>query len=475
MKRETGITLRTILVLLLIVIVHLTYGNKYYYTIKSGNWEADSVWKNGEVPSYTGELPNRTYIKINHDVHLVEQSFTSGNQSNRLEIHIGEAGPAKLFVDHDFLIKKGVDITIYENSALQVGTVPEYELFDFCDTTYTGNYRRSLFDVDGSNNDPTLRIKGHASFLVYGDFKVNNKFTITVDEHGSFEVKGNFDAGNSADVSFSGAGGSVGCTMSFDNQAIIHLNVGVLNVGGDLLFGNTGDIHMSASTIDVKGGLCSFHGQGSGAVIKLHGDTLNEPSEISVGYICSDVDMDTVPGIIIRDISLPIKLMTFTAEITELQVIIHWITATEINNNFFTLERSRDLNSWEIIGYITGAGTTSQISTYRFIDTDPLEGLSYYRLKQTDFDGAFEYFDPVAVTFSSGFEEPDFIVLKNGSSWTIHVEGEGDFIVDVYAMNGHRIASGTGMNMLNFASPGQAVIVRVTNTGRSVARSKVIM
>jgi len=77
-----------------------------------------------------------------------------------------------------------------------------------------------------------------------------------------------------------------------------------------------------------------------------------------------------------------------------------WIPSTvtsEINNDFFTLERSRDAMDSEIIGFVEGAGNSSQTLHYEFVDYDPLPGISYYRLKQTDFDGSYEYSQWVAV------------------------------------------------------------------------------
>ena len=67
-------------------------------------------------------------------------------------------------------------------------------------------------------------------------------------------------------------------------------------------------------------------------------------------------------------------------------VDVNWITATEINNNYFTLERSATGINFEPIGYVQGAGNSTSTINYVFKDRDPLNGIGYYRLKQTDFD-----------------------------------------------------------------------------------------
>lgn len=94
---------------------------------------------------------------------------------------------------------------------------------------------------------------------------------------------------------------------------------------------------------------------------------------------------------------LPIKLITFNATAKGNSVVLNWQTATEINNDYFTIERSIDAKNWEEILYIAGAGNSNKTETYTSTDLNPLNGTVYYRLKQTDFDGMFEYFNVVAV------------------------------------------------------------------------------
>ena len=96
---------------------------------------------------------------------------------------------------------------------------------------------------------------------------------------------------------------------------------------------------------------------------------------------------------------LPIDLISFTAVLNENKVDLNWITASEINNDYFTIERSADAEYWEEVLTVEGAGNSNQIQEYFGVDNNPLEGVSYYRLKQTDFDGKFEYFNVVPVRY----------------------------------------------------------------------------
>ena len=96
---------------------------------------------------------------------------------------------------------------------------------------------------------------------------------------------------------------------------------------------------------------------------------------------------------------LPIKLISFEANVNGNRIDIKWITASEINNDYFTIERSTDAQHWEAIITTKGAGNSNQTLTYFETDFYPLTGISYYRLKQTDFDGNYEYFNIVPVKF----------------------------------------------------------------------------
>ena len=98
---------------------------------------------------------------------------------------------------------------------------------------------------------------------------------------------------------------------------------------------------------------------------------------------------------------LPTELLSFTALAKDAYVQINWATASEINNNYFTIERSIDGINFETIATVDGAGNSSQILNYSAVDNAPLCGISYYRLKQTDYDGEFSYSSLVAVEFNN--------------------------------------------------------------------------
>ncbi|MDX1350875.1 MAG: T9SS type A sorting domain-containing protein [Putridiphycobacter sp.] len=89
---------------------------------------------------------------------------------------------------------------------------------------------------------------------------------------------------------------------------------------------------------------------------------------------------------------LPIELISFSATAVNNSIVqLDWQTASEHNNDYFTVERSADNNHWESIKKVPGAKNASTVLSYKVVDYTPLFGISYYRLKQTDFDGQFSY------------------------------------------------------------------------------------
>lgn len=111
--------------------------------------------------------------------------------------------------------------------------------------------------------------------------------------------------------------------------------------------------------------------------------------------------------IVSNDSTLPIELTFFEAYALEEHVRLDWVTATEVNNDFFTIERSKNGIDFEAIQQINGAGNSTRSISYSASDNNPFSGLSYYRLKQTDYDGKFSYSEIRAVNM-------DLKIAQNG-------------------------------------------------------------
>ena len=117
--------------------------------------------------------------------------------------------------------------------------------------------------------------------------------------------------------------------------------------------------------------------------------------------------------------SLPIELLNFSAKAIEKEIKLEWTTEAEVENDFFTIERSVDGRIFKEIGTLPGNGTTAEVSNYNFIDKYPANGLNYYRLKQTDFDSSFSFSKVVSAEIQT---DQRFLIYPSKVRETISIE-----------------------------------------------------
>lgn len=116
---------------------------------------------------------------------------------------------------------------------------------------------------------------------------------------------------------------------------------------------------------------------------------------------------------------LPIELMSFVANASENGNELSWQTLTEINNDYFILETSKDARNFEAIANVDGAGNSNELMNYYFIDNNPIASVTYYRLKQVDFDGKFSYSDVVSVR---RIEDGEAVISPNPVKDVLNIE-----------------------------------------------------
>jgi len=113
-------------------------------------------------------------------------------------------------------------------------------------------------------------------------------------------------------------------------------------------------------------------------------------------------------AIALNNAPLPIELINFDAKLINKKVRLSWATASEINNDYFTVERAdKDLQEFDFISKVNSFLHNSTVTlNYESWDNNPLQGMQYYRLKQTDFNGEYSYFDiePIFVGQVKTFE-----------------------------------------------------------------------
>ena len=142
----------------------------------------------------------------------------------------------------------------------------------------------------------------------------------------------------------------------------------------------------------------------------------------------------TYPGFEIRlsntGFALPIDLVYFKAEYEENKVDIEWMVASEVRNDYFEVQRSINCLEWEVIAKLDGLGTHNFEVVYNYIDYEPLMGVSYYRLKQVDYDDKFEVFHPVSVIINKEDLEIYKTINLMGQEIDEHYKG---IVIDIYS------------------------------------------
>ncbi|MCH8904722.1 MAG: T9SS type A sorting domain-containing protein [Bacteroidetes bacterium] len=120
-----------------------------------------------------------------------------------------------------------------------------------------------------------------------------------------------------------------------------------------------------------------------------------------------------------------VSLISFKAEQEEDYVYIFWKTASEKNNDYFTIERSLNGIDFEKIGTIRGERNSLEVVQYSLEDNNPLPGTIYYRLKQTDFDGNFSYFPMVTIDYKHDQKSGLHVYPNTGQENSINREISG--------------------------------------------------
>jgi hypothetical protein len=142
-------------------------------------------------------------------------------------------------------------------------------------------------------------------------------------------------------------------------------------------------------------------------------------------------------------IILPIELINFSGEyLTDnRQVKLDWLTSSEINNDYFIVQKSIDAISWSDIEIINGAGNSNYRINYSTYDKTPEKGLNYYRLKQVDNDGKINYSNIISIQTKNEIES--FTIYPNPAFDYIQVLGlQGFFKYKIYNSNGILVKEG---------------------------------
>ncbi|MBS1556195.1 MAG: T9SS type A sorting domain-containing protein [Bacteroidetes bacterium] len=282
-------------------------------------------------------------------------------------------------------VGNGVTLTVNSGGNLTLGS----------SALFAGGTKKSII----VNNNGTFTITGVLE--IWGDLTVNNNLQLNISGGGQLIVHGNVSLQNGAQLTVSGTGSlSVGGSFSAGTNAQITTSgSGTINVTGSVSLGNNGTI-------------------------------AGPPGSISVGGTCTCGNCSTQCS----NGTVPISLLFFEAAPEGQQVALKWATASELNFDYFDVERSPNGIDFRSIGQLKGNGTTVNRSAYQLFDKNPLLGTSYYRLKSVDFDLHSETFKSISVFFEGSYSANFYPnPVAKGNNFVIELnfipETAGSFII----------------------------------------------
>ncbi|PCJ28833.1 MAG: hypothetical protein COA97_00405 [Flavobacteriales bacterium] len=361
------IAIKTFLITALFMIGSVVLCQTTYTTINSGAWNGASQWDANGVPPIT--LPSGDSIFINHTIIYNLDQIIRGTM-------VINATGSITGLTKSLKIGRG---------AINQGTLINY----------------------GSITIDKLKVKPDNGCAKTDLLPIAHNYGIITTDNG-MHVGNNCGAGRLNNYT----GGKVYVTGGLHlDGAICNQDTmtftGIVKVHGGTLE-CCGYIETPEIDVDANGGrsatlgcinICSS--DGSDPILDFDGTDYTPLSSVPSNPTEYTIDDDStaICGEAINGPALPIVLISFEANINKDKVDIKWVTSSEINNDFFTIERSVDAENWEEVITSNGAGNSSQIIEYFEVDYEPIVGVSYYRLKQSDFDGEYKYFNIVPVKY----------------------------------------------------------------------------
>jgi hypothetical protein len=179
------------------------------------------------------------------------------------------------------------------------------------------------------------------------------------------------------------AGGVSAATFSYPNDTWFQVS-SIANLNND-------QAELWVNGVQVYTWQYTLGALGQGCPLKLDGNDFYGPLQTAADEAYYD-DYQLI------DMIVPVELTSFTGNVNNLgQVVLNWETATEVNNQGFEIERRTESSEYRTVGFVEGYGTTIEPRSYIYTDVTAENGINYYRLKQVDFNGAYEYSPEVEV------------------------------------------------------------------------------
>ena len=244
-------------------------------------------------------------------------------------------------------------------------------------------------------------------------------FITKINQDGNYLWINEIPLGNNQGDGTVGNGDYLACTKNGDTY-ISGFFRGQINFGNGIQVSNSGVSNYDILVLKYNSSGEIQSAKTAGGSLYDHGSSIaaddNENFYVT-GLIQSNSVFDTI-NVFANDNSLfvskagfnnvvPVELVSFNYSINGSDVVLKWITSTELNNAGFHVEKQKSNDNknegWQSIGFVEGAGTSSEMNSYSFVDKISTEGKLYYRFKQIDFNGNFKY-SPIIEIFNTPIE-----------------------------------------------------------------------
>ena len=296
----------------------------------------------------------------------------------------------------------------YHNDVIGIGRDDNQGLLQKQSHTFDDTSRLYLNSLMATNSANTGTIASDISYVLMGD----NTDLVCATAASNLEIPAGQGVFSRLEREWKVQKTNFSDNMNWDvtlsnNAATSSVAVGDLR----LLVDTDGDF-TNAMVFSAGGGLSFTY---SGGVISVTGISSAQIPDNATSYITIASASLSTP--------LPVDLISFTATEEDGHIaVLKWQTASEINNDYFIVERSSDLQSWEELKRVKAVGNSSDLVDYKALDDRAFLGLSYYRLKQVDFDGEFSYSQIESVYFTNELDG-QFSLFPNPASTKITIKG----------------------------------------------------
>ena len=252
--------------------------------------------------------------------------------------------------------------------------------------------------IEGTNTSLYGKIvRSNDTLIIKGNLTIPNNKTATLEERSVLYVTGDLTISKDATLNIGSKSKLiVGRNLNQDGNGSLKVgeieanDVFVVIGGNYTIYDKKGDYATDRQYLDPENNTMYIFG--TNELNGIYGDDSPKLNNIKTEEEFL-AEYGSIPAL------LPIELVSFKATATNNGFVFNWVTASEVENDYFTLEYSIDGVDFNKIDYIHGAGTTSETSEYEYRwDEAPEFDVVYFRLKQTDYNGEYSYSDVIAAS-----------------------------------------------------------------------------